>query len=391
MMPQSSSREESPAMRLASAKLATSLFTASFGSRPGVVTSAPGRINLIGEHADYNGGPVLSIAVERRIAVAAGLATRWNCISTLDSQVRQLELEQPAAGRWSDCLAGVVQQLRAIGAAPPGANIAMASRLPAGSGLASSAALTVAAAKALSLLAGRRLTSVELVEVAFRGEYDRVGVRCERTDQSVATYSRRGMAFLFERVTGAVRPLPLPGRVWVMETGVSRHPEDGALGQRRRECQEALAYCCEWRTGLSHLAQLSRDDLDDLQWRLPPPLVPRVRHVVTETARTRSAAAALTARDLRRFGSLMVEGHESLRLDYDSSFAEADFLVGSAVAHAAYGARLGGAGWGGAVILLAPPESEARILAQVSQDFHDRFGQVLQVWNTRAAAGVRRE
>jgi galactokinase len=390
MMPQSPSREESPAIRLASAKLATSLFTASFGSRPGVVTSAPGRINLIGEHTDYNGGPVLPIAVERRTAVAAGLATRWTCVSTVDGKVHELESGRPARDHWSDYLVGVIRELRAMGAAPPGADVAIADGIPANGELASSAALALAAAKALSLLAGRRLTPAELVEVGVRVEHQLRGLHGGWVNQAIATHGRRGMAFLLESATGGIRSLPFPGRVWVMEAGISRGLGDGS-SHRRRECEQALAYCREWRPGLAHLAQLSPADLEELQWRLPPPLVPRVRHVVTETARARSAAAALAAGDLRRFGGLMVDGHESLRLDYDSSIAEADLLVGSAVAHGAYGARLTGAGWGGMVILLAPPESEARILAQVSQDFQDRFGRVLQVWSTRAAAGVRRE
>jgi galactokinase len=389
MMPQSPSREESPAIRLASAKLATSLFTASFGSRPGVVTSAPGGINLIGEHTDYNGGPVLSIAIERRTAVAAGPTTRWACISRLEGEVHELELGQPARGHWSDYLGGVIRELCARGAAPPGANIAVASSIPANNDLAASAALTLAVAKALSLLGGRRLTQSELVEVGARAEHRLVGLHGGRMAQAIATHGQRGMAFLLESATGGMRSLTFPGRVWVMEPGVSR--DDGSLSHRRRECEEALAYCREWRPGLAHLAQLSLADLEELQWRLPPPLVPQVRHVVTETARTRSAAAALAAGDLQRFGSLMVEGHESLKLDYESSTAQADLLVGSAVAHGAYGARLTGAGRGGAVIMLVPPESEARILAQVSQDFQDRFGRVLQVWSTRASAGVRRE
>jgi galactokinase len=391
MMPQSPSREESPAIRLASAKLATSLFTASFGSRPGVVTSAPGSIKLMGEHTDYNGGPVLPIAVERRKAIAAGLATRWTCISTVDGEVHEVESGRPARGHWSDYLVGVIRELCVMGAAPPGADVAIADGIPANGEFASSAALTLAAAKALSLLAGRRLTPAELVGVGVRVEHELIGLHGGRVNHAIASHGRRGMAFLLESATGGIRSLPFPGRVWVMETGISPGLGDGSLTHRRRECEQALAYCREWRPGLAHLAQLSPADLEELQWRLPPPLVPRVRHVVTETARTRSAAAALAAGDLRRFGGLMVDGHESLRLDYDSSIAEANLLVGSAVANGAYGARLTGAGWGGTVILVAPPESEARILAQVSQDFQDRFGRVLQVWSTRAAAGVRRE
>jgi len=119
--------------------------------------------------------------------------------------------------------------------------------------------------------------------------------------------------------------------------------------------------------------------------------VPRVRHVVTETRRTHAAAAALAKGDLAAVGRLLVEGHQSLRDDYRSTVAEADFIVERAVARGAHGARLTGAGWGGAVVVLAPADRDGRILAEVSRDFGDHFGRVPSAWSTRAAAGVRRE
>ena len=163
--------------RLSSVRLASSLFESSFSSRPAVAASAPGRVNLIGEHTDYNGGPVLPVAVERRTAVAAGLEDGWFLVSGLDGTVRGVEIDRALRGDWTRYLVGVVRELRALGAAPIGARIAVASTLPVGAGLASSSALTVAAAKALSLLAGRRLTPAQLVEVAYRAEHAQVGGR----------------------------------------------------------------------------------------------------------------------------------------------------------------------------------------------------------------------
>jgi galactokinase len=142
---------------------------------------------------------------------------------------------------------------------------------------------------------------------------------------------------------------------------------------------------------LEHLAQLPLSDLPEMERRLPPPLVPRVRHVVTETARTRAAAHALAAGDLPTVGRLLVEGHESLRRDFESTVAEADLIVEAAVAHGAYGARLTGAGWGGAVVVLAPAEYERRVVADIAGDFQARFGRWPETWSTRASAGVRRE
>lgn len=377
--------------RVSPARLATSLFTASFATRPSVTASAPGRVNLIGEHTDYNGGPVLPVALERRTAVAARAAERWALTSATDDEIHVVDIDAPMRHTWTDYLVGVVRELRALRAAPPGAEIAVATNLPIGAGLSSSAALTVAAAKALSLLAGRRLSAEALAEVAFRAEYHQVGVRCGRMDQTIAAHGQRGSALLFETATGAMHPVPLPGRLWIIETGVSHRLTGGALNERRHQCEEALAFCREWRAGLIHLAQLSPDDLPEVGRRLPPPLVPRVRHVVTETARTRLAAAALAAGDLTALGRFLVEGHESLRVDYESTIPEADFIVASGLEHGAYGARLTGAGWGGAVVVLAPPDREARTVAEIGRDFEQRYGRLPVTWSTRASRGVRRE
>jgi galactokinase len=356
-----------------------------------VAVSAPGRVNLIGEHTDYNGGPVLPVAIERRTAVAARISEGWFFGSDIEAGVDQIGIDEPLRQRWSDYLVGVVRELRPLGAAPPGAQVAVATTLPIGAGLSSSAALTVSAAKALSLLAGRRLSPAQLAEVAFRAEYHQVGVRCGRMDQTIAAYGQRNTALLFETADGSLQRVPFPGRLWVVETGRSHRLTGGALNQRRRECEEALAFCREWRPGLPALAQLSPGDLPEMERRLPPPLVKRVRHVVTETLRTRTAAVALAAGDLELLGRLLVEGHASLRLDYESTIPEADLIVESAVRHGAFGARLTGAGWGGAVVVLAPARLDTRIVAEIAGDFRREFGRLPETWSTRAAAGVRRE
>ena len=391
-MPHSTSREKpSRLTRLSPARVATSLFTSTFATRPTVAASAPGRVNLIGEHTDYNGGPVLPVALERRTAVAGRAAHRWDFISDTEGEVHAIDIDAPMRRAWTDYIVGVVRELRSLGAAPSGAELAFSTNLPLGAGLSSSAALTVATAKGLSLLAGKRLSPAALVEVAFRAEYHQVGVRCGRMDQTIAAHAQHGSALFFDTASGLHRPVPFPGRLWIVETGVSHRLTGGALNERRRECEEALAFCREWRPGLVHLAQLSPGDLPEIGRRLPPPLVPRVRHVVTETARTRSAADALAAGELSTLGRLLVEGHESLRADYQSTIPEADFIVASAVEHGAYGARLTGAGWGGAVVVLVAPEREARVVAEIGRDFEKRYRRLPVTWSTRASRGVRRE
>jgi galactokinase len=391
-MPQSPSREKPSNVRqVSAARLASSLFTSTFATRPTVAASAPGRVNLLGEHTDYNGGPVLPVAIERRTAVIARVADRWAFTSDTEAGILEVDVDAAMRRSWSDYLVGVVRELRSLRAAPRGAELSVATTLPIGAGLSSSAALTVAAAKALSLLAGKRLSPAQLADVAFRAEYQQVGVRCGRMDQTIAAHGDRDTALLFETADGTLQRVPFPGRLWVVETGRSHRLTGGALNQRRRECEEALAFCREWRPGLPALAQLPPADLPEMERRLAPPLVKRVRHVVTETARTRSAAVALAAGDLTRLGQLLVEGHESLRVDYESTIPEADLIVESAVRHGAYGARLTGAGWGGAVVVLAPAQWETRIVAEITGDFQRSFGRAPETWSTRAASGVRRE
>ena len=228
-MPQSPSREmPSRVNPLSAARLASSLFQASFATRPTVAASAPGRVNLIGEHTDYNGGPVLPVAIERRTAAAARLADGWVLVPTLEPGLRPVNIDEPMRREWTDYIVGVVRELRALRAAPPGAEIAIATTLPIGAGLSSSAALTVAAAKALSLLAGKRLSPGQLAEVAFRAEYHQVGVRCGRMDQTIAAHGQRGSALLFETATGALQRVPFTSRLWIVETGLS-HRLTGAL------------------------------------------------------------------------------------------------------------------------------------------------------------------
>jgi galactokinase len=370
---------------------ATSLFQERFGSRPPALFSAPGRVNLLGEHTDYNGGPVLPMAIERRTVVAAGHAEGWEVGSTLDPVLHRIDPELIESGSWTAYVTGVIRVLQRSGFPLRGARLAVASRVPTGAGLSSSAALTVATARALVALSGRRIAPARVAEIAYQAEHDEVGVRCGRMDQTVSALARAGHALLLETATGSVTHVPLQGKVWVIETGVVHRLTGGHLNERRQECETALRMVQDHGYRIDHLAQLEAGDLAHLLRVLPAPWGPRVRHVVTEVARTRAAARALAARDLAALGALLVEGHESLRRDFLSSCSEADCLVQAAVRHGALGARLTGAGWGGAVVALLPPAAEARIIAEVQEQFRQAFGRVPNAWATRAAAGARSE
>ncbi|MGE0353981.1 MAG: galactokinase [Gemmatimonadales bacterium] len=322
---------------------------------------------------------------------APAAAGTWEAATTLESGRLRLDPHRENRGHWSDYLAGVIRRLGRIDAAPPGARLAIASDVPVGGGLSSSAALCVSLVKALSLIAGRRLGLPELVDIAFQAEHDEVGVRVGRMDQTAVTYARSGQALLFETGTGSITMVPMHARVWVLETGVSHRLTGGDYNQRRGECEEALTRLRQAGLEVSDLASLPVGRLPDALGILPVPLSRRVRHVVTETARTRAAAEALRWGDLETVGRLLVEGHASLRDDYQSSCAEADLLVESAVRHGAWGARITGAGWGGSCIMLAPPADERRIAASVREEFEKAFGRAPNIWWSKASGGVRRE
>jgi galactokinase len=375
----------------APARQATSLFQQRFGSRPLILVSAPGRVNLLGEHIDYNGGPVLPVAIERRTVVAAGYSDRWELVSALDGEMVAIDPAKAEKGHWSAYVAGVIQVLRRVGMGMRGARLAIVSTVPVGSGLSSSAALEVSVTRALTGLAGIRTSPEELADYAWQAEHDEVGVKCGRMDQTISALAQPGKAMLFETATRAITHTPFTEKLWIIETGVTHKLAASGYNARRQECEVALKLAREAGETVEALATIAPSELPRLVRALPPPWNARLRHVVTETERTRAGVAALAARDLKRFGVLMVESHASMRDDYQASCAEADFLVDRLMHHGAIGARITGAGWGGAVIALLPPEKEARILAEVQEEFRKEYGRMPEPWATHAGPGVRSE
>jgi galactokinase len=286
---------------------------------------------------------------------------------------------------------GVVRELEGAGHAPPGAQIAVVSDIPPGGGLSSSAALSVAAAAALGRLAGADLSPELVSEAAYGGEHDYVGVRCGRMDQTVVAHAVEGTAMYFDTATGARGFAPFPLKVWIVPTGVEHTLAAGGYNARRAECEAALATCRARWPELTALAQLGSARLDEAMALLPAPLNRRVRHVVTETARTLAVRHALELGDLALVGRLLVEGHESLRTDYECSVPEADLLVDAGVRAGALGARLTGAGWGGSVVMLVPEDREALALEATAAAFAAGFGRRPAPWPAHASAGVRLE
>jgi len=380
---------------------ASALFRATFGVGPQAAASAPGRVNLIGEHTDYNGGPVLPVACAARTFVAVGSAAPGvlEMVSARDGEVTRIDHREGRAQGWGAYIAGVMRELVALGAAPAegGARISVAGDLPVGAGLASSAALTVAAARALSLLAGMRLGPRQLAGVAFRAEYDHVGVRCGLMDQMSAALAQPGKALLLECASLAARHIPIAGRLLLVDSGVRRELAAGALNQRRAECEAAVARLKLELPELQWLASWPATWLPRLKRALPEPLRSRALHVVGETARARFGAQLLARGHLKRFGELLYESHESCRRLYDCSTPELDTIVAAARRGGALGARLTGAGWGGAVlVLLGTGEArsgkrETKVVDEIQRAFRAGYGREPPITVVRPSGGVRRE
>ena len=376
---------------------AIDLFRATFGTGPRAVASAPGRVNLIGEHTDYSGGPVLPFAIARRTTVAAGPGTpgRLEIVSTRFGQLVQCDWRAPEPSGWGLYLIGVMRELVGAEAAPGdgGARIAVATDLPVGGGLASSAALTVATARALARLFGATLTPRKLASIAYRAEHDHAGVPCGVMDPLIAALGRAGFAQLIECATLAVRAVPLKATLLLVDTGTHHDLAASPYRARRDECEEAAR---RLRVDLPELRGLARWPaawIGRLKRALPEPLRSRALHVVGETARTRFAAELLGRGRLADVGRLMYESHESLRDLYECSTPELDTVVAAAKRAGALGARLTGAGWGGSVIVLTKKDrvSRRRVESGINRAFQKAYGRVPGLEWVKASNGVRVE
>jgi galactokinase len=320
-----------------------------------ILVRAPGRVNLIGDHTDYNQGFVLPAAIQLECIVAAKPAERM--------ELRTLDDVEEGWTRYVDAVASE------LGGAFEGV---VASSVPPGSGLSSSAALEVACAIALR----PDLPKLELALACQRAEQRATGVPSGLMDQLASLFGEDGHALLIDCRTNDVQPVRLPDELalLVVHSGLPRLLEKSAYAERRRECERVAR-----DLGLSSLRDATLDQVRDL---------PVARHVVTENARVLAAVDALARRDFERLGALFVESHESLRDDYRVSTPELDELVAACTKSGAYGARLTGAGFGGCVVAIADEPKAADLLAAAADRYAGRTGLVPTVWLCRAASGA---
>ncbi|HEX2542037.1 MAG TPA: galactokinase [Caldimonas sp.] len=347
-------------------------FAATFGRAPDAVASAPGRVNLLGEHTDYNDGFVLPIALSQQTTVALGRAAGQAFTLRSDNLGRGVSfgLERPPEEQFARYVFGCLHEMTKGGRTVPPLDIHVASDVPIGVGLSSSAALEVATLRALRGLLGADIDDVEIARMAQRAEIEHAGVRCGIMDQMASSLAGTERALFLDTRTLQTRLLDLPPdtTVLVLDSGIERSLAGSGFNQRRRECEEAAA-----QLGLESLREV--DDLAVVE-SLAEPWRRRARHVVSENARVLRAVQGVTA---AAFGELMNGSHASLRDDYEVSVPPLDTLVSLLQQRpGVFGARLTGAGFGGACVALCA-SGQAGDVAEAVLAAYARSGQTGRV------------
>jgi len=360
--------------------------------------SAPGRVNLIGEHTDYNEGFVLPIAIERRTYVA-GSARPDRIVSVRSCNTStefQFDLDHPGPPRrssWLDYVEGTAQSMLDRGFALRGADLLISSDVPTGAGLSSSAALEIACGYALARLSG--IEAPDLVTLALSAqsaEHTYVGTRCGIMDQFVSALAETGSALLIDCRSLEREAVPLgldSACLLICDTGVKHELASSAYNERREQCETALELIGRTRPDAKSLRDVSLQQYLACEHELPEVIRRRARHVITENARTQSACAALKSGQLADFGQLMLESHRSLRDDYEVSSNELDQAVEAAMANpGVYGSRMTGGGFGGCTITLLEREAVAAVSLAVSTTLSKTFGLKPQLFVSSACHGV---
>ncbi|HLM58481.1 MAG TPA: galactokinase [Pyrinomonadaceae bacterium] len=361
-----------------------------FGGRPRVFR-APGRVNLIGEHTDYNEGFVMPAATDLATwaAVAPQEGREVRVVSLELDEEFAFSLDDTGAGRrgqWTDYVQGVARSLEAGGFRLRGARLLVSSDVPIGSGLSSSAALEVSSARALLAAAEAEADPLTVARLCQRAENEFVGVRSGIMDQYASCFGREGHALLLDCRSLESEALPLPGGVAIVvcNTMVKHSLAGGEYNLRRADCEEAARLL-----GVRALRDVTAEGFARRAAELPERLRRRARHVVTENARVGGAAAALKSSDLGAFGRAMNESHFSLRDDYEVSCKELDLMADLGRARpGVYGARMMGGGFGGCTINLVEEPAVESFLAEVPQAYERETGLKPAVYLCRASEGA---
>ena len=377
-------------------------FASQFGDAPDIVTSAPGRIEVLGNHTDYNGGTVVGGCIEKRLFV--GITKRTDKTIRLTSS-DPLSLDTPVVSSlssyatddlpdWTKYPLGILDELLMSTSLDAGFARAVHSEIPTGEGLSSSAAIELATCLALDAVFDLSLHLNQMIGLSHRAENRFVGVPCGLLDQTVVGRGKENALVVLDAGSGLHQVLPVGAsfRLVVFRTHIRHELQHSPYEVRHRECRDALMSLERLIPGVRHLARLHPADISAYDIVLDETLARRARHVVEEQRRVGQFLKALNEADLRAAGSLLSASHESSKSLFENSTPEMDFLVAALSANEqVYGARLSGAGWGGAVLALVSDsflDSDANRLADVYQATFDVRP---KWWRTTLHEGARRE
>lgn len=367
------------------------IFKTRFGSKPEFIIRAPGRVNLIGEHTDYNDGFVLPMAINRAIWLALRPRTdnlvRLYSVDFNESATFDLmNLTNDKRG-WVEYPKGVAWVMQSAGHRLNGWEGVIAGDVPVGAGLSSSAALEMAVARAFVEVSGLEWKPAEMAKLGQRAENDWIGINSGIMDQMISASGVSDHALLIDCRSLVTHAVPLPDEVdfVVLDTKTRRGVVDSAYNERRRQCEQAATYF-----GVQALRDVSPADLRSRPSDLNPTIYQRARHVVTENERTLATVAALEKGDNVAVGKLMNESHASLSDDYEVSSYELNVIVSLALKHGGcYGARMTGAGFGGCAIAMVRKQESASLASHVSKSYQEICGLEPAVYICQASDGAK--
>ncbi|AHE51435.1 Galactokinase [Aeromonas hydrophila 4AK4] len=372
----------------------SAVFAEQFEQQPDLLVRAPGRVNLIGEHTDYNDGFVLPCAIDYETCVAIGRRTD-NLVHVVaadyGNQRDLFSLDKPITHhpdqRWSDYIRGVVKCLQERGHALRGLNLVVSGNVPQGAGLSSSASLEVAIGQAFKEARGLDISQAEIALNGQQAENQFVGCNCGIMDQMISASGEKDHALLLDCRSLETRLIPMPSNlaVLIVNSNVRRGLVDSEYNTRRQQCEAAARHYGVKALRDLDLAALEagKDGLDEVSYR-------RARHVVGENTRTLAAADALASGDLARLGELMGQSHAAMRDDFEITVPAIDGLVEIIKAQIGSegGVRMTGGGFGGCVVAVLRPEKVAAAIAAVEAEYPARFGLKADCYVCRASAGA---
>ena len=371
-------------------------FRRRYGSADGVrIFRAPGRVNLIGEHTDYNLGFVLPVALQMATFIATAPSPDGRL--RVYSEDRQESAEWPVSEvgtlkprrHWTDYPVGVAQELIRAGFAIEPQNMLIRSTVPGGSGLSSSAALEVSSA--LALLGGRHIEPLELARLCQRAERGFVGMPCGIMDQYVSVFGREHAAISIDCRSLDHQVVRLPdGIEFVAVNSMVKHElSSSAYKERTEQCAAAVETICRRYPDVESLRDVTPEMFEETEASLAPIIARRARHVVTEDARVGQFAEACREGDVERMGELFEASHRSLQHDYEVSCDELDFLVDAAMGlEGVYGARMTGGGFGGCTVNLMRPEAATFFRKEIARLYHERFGLEPRIYPCQPSSGA---